>query len=673
MVLTNVTSAGVNTVEWLANAVTTIAVPVYQRHYRWDIDRCSRLLQDIRAIADAEGRQTHFIGSILATDTGDGKVLTLIDGQQRLTTLTLLAAALYNTVHARDAALGVELKRLLEHPMRAGQTKLLPHKGTDTNLAGIVFGAPTPAREPGESALEDNYNFFLREVHADAESVWQGLRRLEHVSIVLQEHARPQQVFESLNSTAAPLDSHELIHNYILMALPYEEQAAIEEEYWAPIEANTGPRIDSFFRDYLIQKTGRDSEFSGEHGVYAVFKNEFPRLTAQSLRDYASEWLELSDIYRILLNPALAADDEIAEQLGYINTFGSAMYPLVMTLYHDYRHARAGRDLLFEMLQRLQSLFLRKMLVGESRDHLAAQLCRRRIKSGDVSREIVRRTPTDERVRNALKYRTLPHAGYVLQRLDGVASLDGLEIEHIFPQNATDIWSGDGARAWSSFTEEERARQRALLQTIGNLALLEQPLNAGASNKPFPHKKAYYRQSRIASTRALADGVRTSDGEKPRVWDVPAIESRTEELTEKFMLIWPRPGSDDEDVRELVSILDAPKKPGWYPGWKTEFEYVRFLGETWEVHDVKTLYNRVFRRLWSTHRPGVLEYNKSKHRPIFESPEWNGQWDALPDSHYLFMGLVPQYMLGHIQGVLEELGLAEDVSIKYSVAEDDPR
>ena len=115
-------------------------------------------------------------------------------------------------------------------------------------------------------------------------------------------------------------------------------------------------------------------------------------------------------------------------------------------------------------------------------------------------------------VRNALKYRALPHAGYVLQRLE-TASLKGLEleletarlkgleleIEHIFPQSPTDTWSGDGQREWASFTEEERARHRAMLQTLGNLALLEQPLNAGATNKPFPKKS-------------------TADGRRPISW-----------------------------------------------------------------------------------------------------------------------------------------------------------
>jgi hypothetical protein len=85
-----------------------------------------------------------------------------------------------------------------------------------------------------------------------------------------------------------------------------------------------------------------------------------------------------------------------------------------------------------------------------------------------------------------------------------------------------------------------------------------------------------------------------------------------------------------------VPILDSPKKPGWYPGWRTEFEYVKFRDETWEVHDMKALYSRVFKWLWSTHRPAVLAYCRSrKEGPIFETKAWESQWDALADSRWL--------------------------------------
>jgi hypothetical protein len=98
---------------------------------------------------------------------------------------------------------------------------------------------------------------------------------------------------------------------------------------------------------------------------------------------------------------------------------------------------------------------------------------------------------------------------------------------------------------------------------------------------------------------------------------------------------------------------------------------VKFLDETWEVRDVKTLYNRVFKRLWSTHRPAVLAYSTSRKEPfIFETKTREGRWDALADSHYLYMGFFPQYMLREVQGVLDELGLADEVLVKYSPEDD---
>ena len=112
---TNVDATAVNTIDWLSTADVTIVVPVYQRQYRWDIGACEQLLADIRAVADLDDRHMHFIGSILSSDRadGDGAELVLIDGQQRITTLMLLAAALHHTVRAHDPALADQLSRVL--------------------------------------------------------------------------------------------------------------------------------------------------------------------------------------------------------------------------------------------------------------------------------------------------------------------------------------------------------------------------------------------------------------------------------------------------------------------------------------------------------------------------------------------------------------------------------
>ncbi len=490
------------------------------------------------------------------------------------------------------------------------------------------------------------------------------MQRLEHVAISLREHVNPQQVFESLNSTGAPLRNHELIHNYVLMGLTGPQQSEIEDSYWIPVEENTGDAIDSFLRDYLILRTGRDSHFSGDHGIYEAFKQEFPVPRYSSLTVHAAEWKTYSEVYSVLLDPSRCADGEIARQLRHCNTFGTAMYPLLLGVFRDYQLNMIDRNALLEILEHLQSLYLRKMVVGASRDHLAAQLCRKRRQYGYPILEIDRRMPTDERIREALKHNPLPHAGYVLRRIEAPHDLDhlgDLQIEHIFPQFPSTTWSGDGATEWDAFSEVERAAYREALPTIGNLALLEPALNAAASNKSFLAKTTYYEASEVPSTRQLAG---------TRAWDLERIADRTQAMTERFLEVWQRPsiaGTDDPD--HLVPILDAQRKPGYYTGWKTEFEYVVFHGEIWEVRDVRSLFQRTFERLWETRQRDVLDYTAAHGGPVFTTQAWTSRWRRLGD-HYLFMGMVPQYMLGEVQGILDELDMADSVFVKYSTGDD---
>lgn len=666
MSFTNVTADAVVTTEWLSTAGTTLAVPVYQRQYRWEIDGCERLLRDLRAVARADAGQTHFLGSILytATSSGEGTERMLVDGQQRVTTLMLLLAAIRDTLAGIDEAISGVLQRMLRHPTRAGQTRLRLRREGERELAGIVFGRPLPEVGVAVSHLQDNYDFFLQEIRDDALEVWSGLQRLVHVAITLQEHANPQQVFESLNSTGTPLRNHELIHNYVLMGLTERQQSEIEDSYWIPIEENTGDAIDSFLRDYLILKTGRDSDFTGDRGVYEAFKKEFPAPRYPSLTTHAAEWKAYSEVYSVLLDPSRCADGEVARQLRHCETFGTAMYPLLLGVYRDYQLNKVDRNALLEILEQLQSLYLRKMVVGASRDHLAAQLCRKRRQYGYPIREIARRMPTDERICEALKHNPLPHAGYVLRRIEethDLDQLDDLQIEHIFPQFASNTWSGDGADEWGAFSEVERASYREVLPTIGNLALLEPALNAAASNKPFLAKTMYYEASKVPSTRQLAGTL---------AWDLERIADRTQALTERFLEIWQRPSiAGTDDPVDLVPILDAQRKPGYYKGWKTEFEYVVFHGEVWEVRNTKSLFQRTFERLWETKQRQVLDYSASHRGPVFKTQEWNSSWEKLGD-HYLFMGLFPQYMLAEVQGVLDEFDMADGVFVNYSTNDD---
>lgn len=666
----NVDASAANTISWLSAPNTTFSVPVYQRQYRWTTDSCLRLLDDIRSIAAKHDRETHFIGSILSSRvTGENaSEVILIDGQQRITTLVLLIAALREAARESDPPLAGRLAKILMHPTAPNTTRLRPHSHRADAFTGIVLNRTLSRSQLDASTFDENYETFLTSVRQDndALAVWRGLQKLEHVDIELTRHANPQQVFESINSTGTPLKNHELIHNFVLMGLPAHEQEEVENSYWVPIEHNTGVAIDDFFRDFLVHANGRDADVVGEYGVYTVFKQRFAALAGNARLDEYADWKLYSEIYGRLLDPTLETVPEVKRQILYVNVFGRAMYPLLLRVFRDCRLGEIAEPMLIHIMEKLQALFLRKMIVGESRDHLIAQLCRRRNGGTTASliRDIERKTPSDGRVRNALKFNKVPHVGYVLRRLEGEGFQidEELEIEHIFPATQTSTWSGDGTREWGAYLDDEQSRYREVLHTLGNLTLLEQPLNAQASNRSFIDKKPSYRHSMVPSTRALA--------QLPS-WDSSAIEARTEELTTRFLQIWSVPAVDSVTSEDgMTPILDVAKRPGYYKGWRAEFEYIEFKGEIVEVHSTKELYKWLFTRLWETNGDHLAAMVGTKDSPVWESKQWSSQWDRLGDTHYLFMGLFPQYMLAAVQRVVDELNIADELLVKLSPVED---
>ena len=680
---TNIEATAVNTIAWLSAADTSIVVPVYQRQYRWDIGACEQLLADIRDVADsatsdAGELQMHFIGSILSSVTTEPSTstepsssterttseLVLIDGQQRITTLMLLIAALHHSVLndsalAADPSLAIDLEKVLVRDTDRTRTKLRPHRAWAGIFESVVLDRRLVDADLRDSRFDDNYAFFRSQVPAsEVERIWAGLQRLEHVAITLGADANAQQIFESLNSTGKPLRDHELIHNYVLMGLSHAEQSEIEDSFWVPIEQNTGDASAGFWKHYLVMMTGREIDSTGGRAVYDAFRQSFPRLDFETLREHAAEWRQYSEIYRILLQPALAGDVEITRQLEFTNTFGRGMYPLVMRVYRDHSRGTTRANALVGTLELVQSLLLRRTIVGLNNDRLVGRLCRAGEAGADsLAGAISRITPSDARVRVALKYGDLPHAAYVLGRLADVDGPLELDVDHVFPLAPADSWSGDGIRAWADYTDDEQNSHRALAQTLGNLALLESSSAERALDASFPEKRALYGKSAMATTRTLA--------EVP-AWGTAAISERTARLTVDFLAIWARPPSVGIDDDGLTPILDAQRRGGWPRGWQREFEYVEYRGEHWEIYDVKSLFNRIFKRLWADARADVVAFSTRRSGPIFDAQAWNGQWDALDESNFLYMGWDSKYMLTAVQGVLEESGLASEVFVKYS-------
>jgi hypothetical protein len=329
-----------------------------------------------------------------------------------------------------------------------------------------------------------------------------------------------------------------------------------------------------------------------------------------------------------------------------------------MRAYRDHLRGSIDRATLLRTLEYVQSLLLRRTVVGVGNDRLVARLCRSREDGQDSLEAAVSRImPSDERVRVALKYSDLPHPAYVLGRLAGVDSMVDLTVDHVFPLAPADTWSGDGEREWSQYSEDEQNSHRALAQTLGNLALVEEHLAEASAGRSFDDKRRAYAKSHVALTSALS--------EIPS-WGTAAIGARTAELTGAFLRTWTHPAVVGIDDDGLTPILDAQRRRGWPAGWQREFEYVEYRGEHWEVYDVRYLFNRVFKRLWADSREDVVAFSARRGGPIYPAQSWNGQWDALDESNFLYMGWDSKYMLTAVQGVLQEAGLASEVFVKYS-------
>ncbi|MGM7677670.1 DUF262 domain-containing protein [Microbacterium sp. A94] len=654
---TNVEATAVNTIEWLSAPDTTIVVPVYQRQYRWDIGGCERLLADVRAVAGEDSAHRHFIGSILSAQDSSDTDLILIDGQQRITTLMLLVAALHHAVRETDPIMAAELERVLIRPDDPTRTKLRPHDAWAELYESVVLDRRDDSER--ESRFDDNYAFFRSQVHADeASRIWCGLQKLEHVSITLGASANAQQIFESLNSTGEPLRDHELIHNYILMGLTHTEQLDVEERFWLPIERHTGETIGAFWRHYLVMTTGREVAAAGEHGVYSAFRQSFPRVDVEHLQADAEIWRHYAEIYGILLDPSQETDPVLRQQLEYINTFGKQAYPLALSAYSDRVRGLISRDELVETLEWIQALYLRRALVNLPTERLIARLCRARSEGREaLMRALARITPSDERVAAVLKYVELPHAAYVLGRIERVPDTSAFDIEHIVPLAPGDTWSGDGVRPWSEYTDDEQNSHRALAPTLGNLTLLEQPLTERVFGASYPDKQSTYARSKVSETRDLA---------QTPAWTTSAISQRTIALTAQLLQIWARPGLPEIDDDGLTPVLDAVRRRGWPAGWDREFDYIEYRGEHWEIKDVRALFNRVFRRAWTDDRAAAIRYCAAHGGPIYNEMAWKGQWDALDDENFLYMGWDSNYMMNAVQGVLEESGIAAEVFVKYS-------
>lgn len=609
--------------KFLATNETTFAIPVYQRNYDWTLIQCKQLLHDIIETGKSDDINAHFIGSIVYVHddvyTASGLTeLTIIDGQQRLTTITLIYISLYRLAQQLNNQMQVnrihKTYLINEFAPEAEKLKLKP---TENNKEALRHILNSEVREEfkGYSKIIENFNFFKNSITAENyEIVQRGLSKLIFIDIALdRQRDNPQRIFESLNSTGLELSQADLIRNYILMGLSRINQENIYKSFWEVIEKNAKDetlnqtRVSDFIRDFLTLK---NKEIPNKSNVYATFKENYPTTTVDILEENLLEIKSLSKFYNKLVNPKNEEDKAIRQQLEFINKLEiNVAFPFLMKVYEDYSNEVIDKQTFISVLALIQSFTFRRFVVGlptnalnkifmslydkvEKDNYLFS------IQKSLLLRSGVQRFPRDTETINALKEKDVyniksKNRTYLLERLENYQNnepvvIEGntdITIEHIFPQNPDSKWKVELGNEEYNYIKEN------YLNTIGNLTLSGN--NGKLGNKYFTEKQVMndenkeqgYKFSRLWLNREL---------KTLKKWGRKEIENRTNVITERFINIWQHPDIQLESMRENneVNIFEAEDPNG------KKIEYYVLLDQRRDVSSAKDFYVTVFQQLF---------------------------------------------------------------------------
>ena len=544
-------------------------IPIYQRTYSWTAKESRQLWDDVIRTGSDDAIGVHFVGSIVYIEAGQYHVthqspLLVIDGQQRLTTLTLLIAALAKTLDGlqekdREPVDGFSPRKLrnyyLLNPEETGERhyKLILSQTDKPSLISVVGGTD----QPTEASLRivQNYAFFQEQIAAcqgELIALCKGLAKLIVVDVALnRDQDNPQLIFESMNSTGRKLSQADLIRNYILMGLEPTIQTRLYDLYWRQMELEFGQEaygvnFDGFMRHYLTVKT-RDIPKLDE--IYEKFKGharEYVETPAgvealvKDIRHFAK--------YYCCMALGKERDGELKAAFNDLRELKvDVAYPFLLELYYDYANARLTKVEFVEIVRLAESYVFRRSVCSitpNSMNKTFANFTKALDKSEYLesvrahfsSLPSYRRFPTDDELRRDLPTRDLyniPRKSYWLRRLENhgrkeLVALEEYTIEHILPQNAnlSAVWKGELGPDWQRV-------QQDWLHTLGNLTLTG--YNSEYSDRPFSEK-----QNMVGGFKHSPLKLNAGLGQVAH-WNEDAIRSRAARLTDLALTVWTAP------------------------------------------------------------------------------------------------------------------------------------
>ena len=560
-------------------------VPLFQRPYSWSEKQWKTLWADILEQSKHTDGRPHFFGSIVATPAksvphGVGKYL-LIDGQQRITTVLVLLAALRDTA----AEMGeVKLQqrindRYLTNSYEDGdeRLKILPTQDDREAFHSIVWQTEIP-----DGRLGSCFQFFLNRLqHVGAgrlENIHLSIvDRLSLVDITCDEHDNPHLIFESLNAKGEKLTPADLIRNFLLMRVHVGDQSRLFTSYWLPIQKALGADLTEFVRHFLM----KEGKILKDADVYFELKDRMADSNPPEAEAFLRDLHRHGVLYAKFVNPSNETDTETSAALERLRRLKlTVAYPFLLRVFDAFEANLMTHGQLLEILSLLESFLLRRSICGMPSNQLRRMLPPVFDAAGGAGRDFIprlrkqlggKRCPTDaifsKSLANEPLYSTTDKNSRLRLILEGLErsfdhkespELAGAQIEHIMPQTTTPEWVGEVAPA-----SAEQALQ--VLHLLGNLTLTK--YNAELSNRPYTVKRKELLASHYELNRYFAQVER---------WTPDVIRKRGSDLAQRALRMWPDVGRDTvltENGQSVVVPVKVRFKETTQPvsNWKDAF------------------------------------------------------------------------------------------------------
>lgn len=547
-------------------------VPVFQRTYSWGIKECRQLWEDIILAGSSEESQAHFLGSILyidkdSTTVTENSALLIVDGQQRLTTVSLILEALARSLNDNEEPVsGFSSNKIRNYYLTNSEEqdeyryKLILSDTDKDSLKAIIDQSEMPNKF--STRIKENFDWFVNKIEImndDISILCKGIANLSVVDVKLERKVdNPQLIFESMNSKGLELSKADLIRNFVLMDLSLNEQNRLYYRYWRQMEEffgqeNYSEHFDGFIRHYLTIKTRKLPKKAEVYDVFKRYAGDF-NTNEGGIEEMLADIKTFSGYY---CNIALSMEENknllpIFEDLT--DLVANISYPLVLEFYSDFEKGLLKNHELCLLVRLIESYVFRRAICGlppNSMDNTFASFGEKLDKENymdSVQSQFVllknnKRFPDDgeffEKLIKEDVYTNFKRRLYFLRKLENYGHkkekipLDDYTIEHIMPQNP------ELSEEWQqSLGEDWKEVQNELLHTLGNLTL--SGYNSEYSDKSFAEKRDMsdgFKESPLFLNKGLEDELD---------WNRDSIIGRAEKYARVALEVWPYPNVPQE-------------------------------------------------------------------------------------------------------------------------------